>query len=276
MRLTAYCMFAFIMSGAHLSCAPRQQIGSDAGPEAGRNYIRYVEKFADTLLEHGLDRYGAEYTPMWASIIEVDTLKVPYDAWSVPLPQGAREEDRAVGGSNLHHDVVTLRVFNKLGQITGRPKYEKAVRDYIRSYLKHCQNPETGLIAWGEHLYWDMFDDRVAIERRHHELVEWTPPWEELWGLDPEATLREIRGLKYHFKGENPDEHGWVFNRHGAWGSTVIRTEEGQPWAKHSALFSHAFMFLYSKTQDPEDLRWGRGSGSATGRARPCDIRGRS
>ena len=85
------------------------------------SYLAYVRGCASSILAAGVDVHGLEKTPLWAGVIDARDLSVPRDG--VPPPAGVRENDRAVGGSNLYHDVVTVRVFRVLSAITGEAKY---------------------------------------------------------------------------------------------------------------------------------------------------------
>lgn len=227
-----------------------------AKPRVSKDYLSYVRKFADTLLEKGLDVYGPKQTPLWAGVLDAETLSVPRTG--SPAPAGVRDNDRALGGCNLYHDVVTLRVFRVLSVLTGEPNYAGAARQYIDYFLKHAQHPETGLLAWGEHLYYDLFRDEVAAERKWHELLGWTPPWEELWEVNPDAVSRAIQALRFHYYADDP---GQLFNRHALWDRAAHQKPGGQPWIKHSGLFAYSFMFLHSRTNDRRWLAWSRGAG---------------
>jgi hypothetical protein len=229
--------------------------------EDGARYLAIVQKFADTLLEKGRDRFGPKQTALWASVIDVESYEVPRSADQVPTVPGVRESDRAVGGCNLYLDTPTLHVFRVLSALLGEPKYEQAVQQYLRDYLTNCQSPETGLLAWGEHLYYDLYEDRVVAERKSHELLGSTPPWDLLWQVDPAATARAIAGLRYHFRAADPAAEEWLFNRHANWATPGYTPKDGQPWIKHSALYAHAFSFLHAKTGDPRWQRYAEGSG---------------
>jgi hypothetical protein len=230
---------------------------SFAALAATPDYQAPVRKFADTLLAKGLDVVGSKHTPLWAGVIDARTFTVPERG--VPAPRGIRESDRAVGGANLYHDVVTLRVFHALSALTGDARYSQAARDYVRAYLDLASSPATGALGWGEHLYYNFFRDEVAAERKNHELLEWTPPWDLLWEANSEATRKEIAALRYHFYADDPSA---LFNRHASWSEAVYQKPGGQPWIKHSGLYAHAFLFLYSKTNDAEWLKWSRGPGA--------------
>jgi len=230
-------------------------------PAGGRDYLAPVRKFADVLLENGRDTYGPRKTALWCGVIDVDELAVPRATDKVPATPGVRAGDRAVGGCNLYHDGVTLRTFAALSRVTGDARYDAAAREYVRDYLALCRGPQTGLIAWGEHLYYDVHIDAVDEKRASHELIEWTAPWELLWEVDAKATAGAIAGIQYHFRGADPAAAGWLFNRHATWAKAEYQ-KAGQPWIKHTGLYAHAFAVLYAKTGEEKWLRWAEGAGS--------------
>ncbi|MFN7933610.1 MAG: hypothetical protein U0R19_09795 [Bryobacteraceae bacterium] len=216
-----------------------------------------VRTFADTILERGLDRYGPTATPLWAGVIDTGDFRVPKDG--VPAPAGVRPSDRALGGCNLYHDAVSLRVFHALSEQTGDEKWSHAAREYAAAFVRLTQSPATGLLGWGEHLYYDFFQDKVAVERRSHELIEWTPPWDLLWRENAEATAKAIAGIRYHYFENNPQA---LFNRHAYWEKAEHQPAGGQPWIKHTGLYAYSFAFLYSKTREKTWRDWALGAGS--------------
>lgn len=216
-----------------------------------------MKTFADTILARALDTYGKTATPLWAGVIDSADFTVPRDG--VKPPEGVRPGDRALGGCNLYHDAVSLRVFHAFSSLTGEEKYTRAARDYAAAFLRVAQNPKTGLLAWGEHLYYDFHRDQVAAERRSHELIEWTPPWDLLWRENPEATAKAIAGIRYHYNENNPEA---LFNRHAYWDRAELQPAGGQPWIKHTGLYAYSFAFLYSKTKEKTWRDWALGTGS--------------
>jgi len=256
-----------LFSGANLMAqvlAGNQQI---SGKPKKADYLNYVRKFADNLLEHGQDNYGPRNTPMWASVIDVENFSVPVR--DVPPTKGVRPHDRALGGSNLYHDVVTMKVFDALSQVTGESKYEDAARSYTQSFLRYAQNPTTGLLGWGEHLFYNFYIDTVSISESRildprdyfgipHELIAWTPPWSRMWPIDQQATQKAIEGLIYHYNG--PDPKVYLFNRHAHWNKAEYQ-QEVMPWIKHAALYAYSFAFMYDQTNDKKWQQWSRDAG---------------
>ncbi len=238
-----------------------------------KDYLYYVKTHCDNLIAHGQDTYGDQSNHMLASVIDTRDMSVPQA--KVPPTEGTRAHDRAVGGSNFYHDVETIKLFDVLSAITGDEKYENAAQAYATDFLKYCQNPHTGLLAWGEHLYYNFYADSVMVgdlenprKDIYHEFLAETPPWDYLWKLDTSAVRKAIAGVKYHFR--SPTTQSFLFNRHAYW-EKIDRNEYrglaqyqvgGQPWIKHSGLQAYSFAFLYNKTGNAEWKKWAEGSGS--------------
>lgn len=98
---------------------------------------------------------------MWASVVDLTSLSVPIRGG--PPTKGVRPDDRAFGGSNYYHDVMTMKVLEALSATTGNSIYQRAVDDYSRDFLRYTQSATTGLLGWGEHLYYDFYRDTVSI-----------------------------------------------------------------------------------------------------------------
>ena len=236
------------------------------------DYLSYVQQHCDNLIQYGQDQYGPRRTRMLASVIDTRDMSVPRA--DVPPTEGTRPHDRAVGGSNFYQDAETIRLLHALSALTGRVAYQEAARAYAQDFLALCQNPHTGLLAWGEHLYYNFYADSVMVgdldnprQDNYHEFLADTPPWEALWEVDTAATARAIAGIRYHFR--SPTTQSFLFNRHAYWHEVDKKEyrglgqyqDGGQPWIKHSGLQCYSFTFLYDKTLRPEWKRWAEGSG---------------
>ncbi|WP_138483942.1 hypothetical protein [Dyadobacter bucti] len=238
-----------------------------------KDYLFYVKTHCDNLILHGKDVYGTQQSSMLASVIDSRDMSVPKSR--VPPTEGTRESDRAVGGSNYYHDVETIRLLENLTKLTGDAKYKQAATDYTRDFLTLCQNPYTGLLGWGEHLYYNFFNEKIMegdLEKPGtfftHEFIENTPPWDYLWGMDSARVNRAITGVRGHFR--SPVTQSFLFNRHARW-NKIEKPEYrgleqyqdgGQAWIKHSGLQAYSFTFLYTKTRNPEWKRWAEGAGN--------------
>lgn len=202
---------------------------------------------------------------MWASIVDTRTGGVPQRG--VPVVADTRASDRAIGGSNLYHDVATLRAFRVLSQLSGDSRYAQAGDAYLADALRYTTSPVNGLLGWGEHLFYDLYQDQVRVDsvygakkpsHLHHEFLVDTPPWPQLWAQDSAKTAAAIRGLRYHFN--DPDTQDFRFNRHAYWDNTDYQpAAESQPWIKHSGQYALSYAFLYHQTHNPEARRRAEG-----------------
>ncbi len=252
--------------------------------QSAKDYLYYVQTFADNLLRHGHDTLGQRSTRMLASVIDTRDMSIPRSG--VPATEGTRSHDRAVGGSNLYHDVETLNMLDALSLLTGDAQYTRAAEEYARDFLKYAQNPATGLMGWGEHMYYNFYSDTVMVgdmdkpreDYLYHEFLMETPPWKRLWAIDSPATRRAIEGIRYHFR--SPVTQSFLFNRHARWNEvnsseyrgTQQYQDGGQPWIKHSGAQCYSFSFLHKHTNEPEWQEWAEGSGSLYWRYRNAET----
>ncbi|GAB3276974.1 hypothetical protein GCM10027347_50730 [Larkinella harenae] len=237
-----------------------------------KDYLYYVKTHCDNLIDKGKDQYGKQTSQMLASVIDTRDMSIPKD--NVTPTEGTRPSDRAVGGSNFYHDVELVKVFNELTAVTGNQRYKTALNQYARDFLTYGQNPLTGLLGWGEHIYYNFYADTVMEgsdplgKYKSHEFLESTPPWAFLWEIDSAATRRAIAGVRYHFR--SGVTQSFLYNRHARWhkaDKAEYRGLEqyqdgGQAWIKHSGLQCYSFTFLYGKTGHPEWKRWSEGTGN--------------
>ncbi len=260
MKKAARIVKIITLLGGLASSAVAQSVGDD--------YLTVVRSFADSLLQHGIDRFGPRRTAMWAAVVDVRTGEVPQKG--VPSVAGTRASDRAVGGSNLYHDVATLRAFRVMSQLSGDPRYAQASDAYLADALRYTTSSANGLLGWGEHLFYDLYQDRVRVDsaygtnkdgHMYHEFLVDTAPWPQLWAQDSVRTAAAIRGLRHHFF--DPKTQDFLFNRHAFWDKTDYQPPAtSQPWIKHSGQYAYGYAFLYRQTGDPELLRRTAGVGS--------------
>lgn len=236
------------------------------------DYLYYAKTHCDNLIEYGKDKYGRQTSNLLASVIDTRDMSIPKA--NVPPTEGTRPADRAVGGSNFYHDVELIKVFNELTALTGNQNYTNALQQYAGDFLIHTQNPVTGLLGWGEHIYYNFYADTVMEgldpmgKYKSHEFLENTPPWAFLWEIDSAATRRAIAGVRYHFR--SGVTQSFLYNRHARWHKAEKEEyrgleqyqDGGQAWIKHSGLQCYSFTFLYGKTGNPEWKRWSEGTGS--------------
>lgn len=219
----------------------------DANAFADTPYLEPVRCTLDALIEHGTDRYGRIHSPIWMSILHVETLRAPRDP--LPLDEDARVQRRgrrAPGGSNLFLDQAMLRAARRLSALTNNAKYEEAAKAYVTFYLGHFIDPLTGLIEWGPHNFIDAFDDAVKyLEGHQHEIHGAFPFWPLLHTCAPEVIEREIAMIwEWHINHETAE-----CGRHPDRG-------EGCSFAMTAGEFIAAFGFLHQVTGRPEPVEW--------------------
>lgn len=189
-----------------------------AGPDM--QPLDIAVRFADKMITHATDRYGAVHSPMFAAVIDATTDSAPH-LRSPDLP-GQRVGDRSWFGTNLMYDIPLIAAFRALSRITGNDAYRVAVDDYLTYFCRTCPNRVTGLFPWGEHAYWHhMYEraywcgDRVYEETEPaliHDHLRQAPAW--FWDLvalrDKHIVTAFGDGLMGHFISESDFD----FTRH--------------------------------------------------------------
>src|SRR5688572_9414966 len=86
-------------------------------PDAASDYLGIVQTYADTMIAHGRDEYGAVRTPLFAAVLDRKTLRLPEKL--PPEIPGIRVQDRTLTGANPMHDENLYQVLYALTEITG-------------------------------------------------------------------------------------------------------------------------------------------------------------
>lgn len=213
-------------------------------PTEAAPYLSPVRTTLDTILRHGTDRYGIVHSPIWMSILEVETLESPRHPLALDEDvRVQRRGRRAPGGSNLFLDQPMFRAAERLSELTGDATFIDGARRYASYYLGHFIDPQTGLIEWGPHNFVDAFEDAVEyLEGHFHEIHAWMPHWRFLHACAPAAIEREIEQIwQWHFHPVTAQ-----FGRHPERGA-------GCSFAMTGGEFAAAFAFMHAATGEP---RW--------------------
>jgi hypothetical protein len=219
---------------------------------AESNYLQIVRSCLDTLIDKGTDRYGSEHSPMFSSILTLDTQRMPDVA--PPLLPGQRANDRAFPGANLQHDLHTLILLREFSRLTGDSKYSTAADAYMGFFLKRCAAWGNGLLPYGEHAFWNFRTEEV--QQAIQENLGLVPPdtLEWMWSLNPAAVEKHIRRLEIHFLA--PPEVVWdpktadlVWNRHAGIKS-LDRPKEPAAFPRAGGFFITEWGFLHTKKPD--------------------------
>ena len=216
-------------------------------------YLEVARTFADTLIAHGRDVYGVTHTNFFLAMLDLSaqcliTEKDPN--WDRDF--NCEDYMRLARGANVYRDSDTLRALYALTDLTDDKKYREAADAEVSDLLRYGQSETTGLLAWGEHMVYNVLRD--CVEHWRHEMEIPLPPMEQLWNVNSEAMLRYVDGImKCHIYNPNTfdyDRHGHYYT--GGFDDPAVRGK----WIKHSGLFTIAFAFAYSKSGDDRYKQW--------------------
>lgn len=178
-------------------------------------YLNVVKGYADAMISNGRDVYGPEHTPLFASVLKRETLTIGSKADFSSI-EGVRKNDRSIGGANPLTDVELYHILYSLSDITENGLYAEEADKSLKYFFAHCQSPVTGLMAWGEHLYWDFEHEACGYGKENqdfHECSVW-PFWERCYQLAPEACWSFAIGEWDHQIADKQTGH---FSRHARW-----------------------------------------------------------
>lgn len=230
-------------------------------------YTGAATRYAEALLKYGRDHYGPVKTPLWVHMLDLRTLEVPRQRtaaeWRSEMATWVEDRNYLMWGkdrssvrwaqdSNLLWDTESVRLFYAISKQFNDPRFAAAADEYLKYFLLHCVSPATGLFAWGEHVAYNVADDRIHGER--HELQHADPLWDELWRLDPNRVRREIEALyRYHVT----DKRSMAYDRHASFQDGLPERDQATI-LNYSGTFITAWGFLYRKTGDAKYLEWAR------------------
>ena len=211
------------------------------------HYLEPVVSCLDTLIADCTDKYGPEHSPMFCSIVDLKTHRLPTKA--PPLLAGQRQADRAFPGGNLQHDLFTLLAMYHVSSLTDNDRYELAADAYLKFFLDRCASFGNGLFPCGEHAYWDFRKETCTYPTQEDLAFVPREFLQKLWTINPQATEKHIRQLVMHFL----DGDQWIWNRHASIVSDQRPTRPA-PFPRHAGFYVYQWSFLYSKTRDPHLL----------------------
>jgi len=230
-------------------------------PAAKASYGAMAAACVQTLIEKGTDRYGKVQAPIWVLNLDLETMDCfpRYNdalieraarslTYSMTAPYGVgyraiRGSQRESGCSNLYVDQPMIRAAVLMDRLNGNGRFTPAVTAYVRWYFDHLMNERTGLMDWGVHNSYDVFEERLQCgDGYQHELLCILPMWPVLYEVDPEATLAYL--AKYWYWHTDPETG--IVDRHATRGRgldfaaaagelvlvcSYLHTEEpGGPW----------------------------------------------
>ncbi len=193
----------------------------------GNKYHQRVVAYADAMIQHGRDHYGTEHSPLFASALDRFTYRLDHRASFSAIP-GIRESDRSLRGANPLHDVHLFEILYELSAETQDPKYKTEADRALRFFFRRCQSPTTGLMTWGEHIFWDFLTDTIGFEvQEYHEAAYW-PFWDEVYRLDADAAWQFALSEWRHQVADSTGD----FSRHARW--TIHAPETGADFPRYA------------------------------------------
>lgn len=229
--------------------------GRAAGPPSSP-YLGYVYKYADTMLDKGRDNYGPQKTGLFLSAL--DRAKMAPLTTRPAAPAGIRREDRAgdlwreLVGVNPQLDQNFLRVLYVLRGLSGQAKYSDAADNELKFFLENAASPETGLLCWGEHMFWNVITDEPSPKDPGvvHEFSRPWVLWDRCFELAPEASRKFALALWNH---QIADQATGAFDRHATYWKHGPGS--GRDYPRHGGFYIRTWAEAYAHTQDDVFLK---------------------
>ena len=184
MRRTVFViiLFGLVVPVSRFS-AEQNKTSGKAATEKPTKYYDAAVGCIDTLMRHGTDTYGSEHSPMFSSILDLKTRRMPSEPPSLlPLQ---RKWDRAFPGGNLHHDIFTLLAMYHVTEMTGERRYAAAADAYLEFFLRRCAKVGNGLFPCGEHAFWDFNKETLGgVPMQENLALVPREFWEHLWRIN--------------------------------------------------------------------------------------------
>ncbi len=185
--------------------------------------------FANDMIQYGRDDQGAVHTPLFSSQLRLDGGAIAYTGSRIGDIPGIREGDRSVGAANPAHHVQLHELLARLTADGLGDQYAQASRDAIQYAFRYTRSPNTNLLAWGEHISWDLHDDSVRIKGKdyHEPFDRWSPQlWQTTYEVAPDAGRAFAQGLWDH---QIHDQTTGDFSRHATYTVHNPRPEASFP-----------------------------------------------
>lgn len=243
------CRLFIAVLGSVAACAAAR--GAEPDQQADREYVPLIGGHFDKVFRAGTDVYGQDRSGLWLASIDIRRGGQPERA--DPAVKRTYRQIHAPRGSNLYWDQPALVAAHNLSRLTGDPRYGEGADRYVRDFLERCVSPENGLFLWGNHLYYDVFEDKiVAFSGGHHEARPLPCAWELFWRVAPGPTERCIRTMAIqHVK----DARTGIFDRHASVKATEPPSSIGSahPFLESGGVLVESLAWLSAKTgrRDP-------------------------
>lgn len=231
--------------------------GTAAGADPSAELLHVVRRYADTMIEKGRDVYGPQESRLLLSAMDRSTLK-PLTTCPAP-PAGVRDMDRVgrekgpLVGANPFHDENLLRILYALTDMTGDARYREAADGELKWFFTRAAWPQTGLLPWGEHMSWNVVEDKPASRCRvpRHEMGRPWMLWDRSFELAPDACARFATALWEH---QIADHQTGDFDRHASPHEHKPGRDYDLP--RHAGMYILTWAKAYRHTKDESYLHY--------------------
>jgi len=229
-----------------LMLSPAQSQAASSWKDEQADYLEIVRAYADCMVEQGRDRYGSEHSPLFAAAMD----REGFTPGSFPGVSGIREHDRMTSGANPMHHENLYQLLYALSKATGERKYAREADKALTWFFAHCQSSRTGLMAWGEHIGWDFFEDEMKGRDCCHEFFRPWVLWDTTWELAPGPAEKFALGLWEH---QIYDQDTGEFSRHARWSRHGPGRHSEYP--RHGGFYIATWAEAYQRTGKPVFLK---------------------
>lgn len=230
---------------------------SDAFGQSRPDFTSPIKNHFQKLISSGTDIYGEKSTPVWMSSLDPITGQYPQNDQrpdSIPQRVYLNRSVSAPQGATPYWDIPNLAAALEISRLSEDSSYREAVNQYLNFYLENCK-ADNGIILWGNHYYYDAFQDQclkfkssetpvpVDFSTETGDLYEarpFSPAWDILWEIDPVLTEKHLRQT---IKGHIVDIETGEFNRHAD-------GERGYAFIEYGGLLCYSLAWLYERTWD--------------------------
>ncbi|UCG49843.1 MAG: hypothetical protein JSU94_08670 [Phycisphaerales bacterium] len=226
--------------------------------DKANRYLGAVRKFADIVLQHGTDTYGAQ-SPLFVDGLHATTLQ----------PARWRFKDETWVLCNFASQQPLMRALDGLSTLVSEEKYRRGAEDAARYALGHLTTPN-GLLYWGGHLAWDLEKGGpVGQYGDVHELKNHRPYYRLMWRVDASAARKLAETI---WAGHIIDWERLDYNRHASikkalrpdWSHRFEENPEvpfpaqggNLSFANVTPPLMHSGVMLAVLGEDTEALRW--------------------
>ena len=195
---------------------PSDEYLASYAPAPKEPYSAMAAKCVQTLIDKGADRYGEVRAPIWVLNLDLQTMEcfpryndalleksALANYYSPTAPYGVgyraiRGSQRESGCSNLFVDQPMIRAALLQDRLSGEQRFTDEVKEYVRWYLEHLMDKEKGLLQWGVHNSYDVFEECLKHgDGDQHEIHRLLPLWPLFHEVDPEATTQYLDKFWY-------------------------------------------------------------------------------